>query len=232
MTDSVTGLSRALALALLLGMMLLGYGAAVHPMLAGSPESQLRTIADTAHWRTMHLMMLAGSGLLIAGIWVRLVTDRSVAGSAGSPPASAAAFNGPLVAALALIALGLAINALNIGFMAGAGTHMAAQFAGGRTEIAPLFDATHPIGLVAARFGNFIVALGALALGWVESHDPTRPRWLAWLAWAAAAGGFFGVLFFNEASRIALAAVALLSGWELATAVRALRGRPVSAQLP
>jgi hypothetical protein len=231
MTDSVTGLSRALALALLLGMMLLGYGAAVHPMLAGSPESQLRTIAETTHWRTMHLMMLAGSGLLIAGIWVRLVTDRTAAGSAGSSSVGAA-FNAPLVAALALIALGLAINALNIGFMAGAGTHMAAQFAAGRTEIAPLFDATHPIGLVAARFGNFIVALGALALGWVESHDPTRPRWLAWLAWAAAAGGFFGVLFFNEASRIALAAVALLSGWELATAVRALRGRPVSAQVP
>jgi hypothetical protein len=231
MTDSVTGLSRALALALLLGMMLLGYGAAVHPMLAGSPESQLRTIAETTHWRTMHLMMLAGSGLLIAGIWVRLVTDRTAAGSAGSSSVGAA-FNAPLVAALALIALGLAINALNIGFMAGAGTHMAAQFAAGRTEIAPLFDATHPIGLVAARFGNFIVALGAVALGWVESHDPTRPRWLAWLAWAAAAGGFFGVLFFNEASRIALAAVALLSGWELATAVRALRGRPVSAQVP
>ena len=232
MTDSVTGLSRALALALLLGMMLLGYGAAVHPMLAGNPESQLRTIAETAHWRTMHLMMLAGSGLLIAGIWVRLVTDRTVAGSAGSPSGGADTFNGPLVAALALIALGLAINALNIGFMAGAGTHMAAQFAAGRTEIAPLFDATHPIGLVAARFGNFIVALGAVALGWVEAHDPTRPRWLAWLAWAAAAGGFFGVLFFNEASRIALAAVALLSGWELATAVRALRGAPVSAQVP
>jgi hypothetical protein len=231
MTDSVTGLSRALALALLLGMMLLGYGAAVHPMLAGSPESQLRTIAETTHWRTMHLMMLAGSGLLIAGIWVRLVTDRTAAGSAGSSSVGAA-FNAPLVAALALIALGLAINALNIGFMAGAGTHMAAQFAAGRTEIAPLFDATHPIGLVAARFGNFIVALGAVALGWVESHDPTRPRWLAWLAWAAAAGGFFGVLFFNEASRIALAAVALLSGWALATAVRALRGRPVSAQVP
>jgi hypothetical protein len=203
-------------------MILLGYGAAVHPMLAGSPESQLRTMADTPHWRTMHLMMLAGSGLLIAGIWVRLVTDRS--GSDSLPlAASVATINGPLIAALALIALGLAINALNIGFMAGAGTHMAAQFAAGRTEIAPLFDATHPIGLVAARFGNFIVSLGAVALGWVEWQDRSRPRWLAWLAWAAAAGGFFGVLFFNEASRIALAAVALLSGWELATAILALR---------
>ena len=220
---------RALAIALLLGMILLGYGAAVHPMLAGGPEIQLRTIADTAHWRTMHLLMLAGSGLLIAGIWVRLVTDRPMTPSPDTS-VTATPFNGPLVAALALIALGLAINALNIGFMAGAGTHMAAEFAAGRTEVAPLFDATHPIGLVAARFGNFIVALGALALGWVESQDPTRPRWLAWLAWAAAAGGFFGVIFFDEASRIALAAVALLSGWELATAVLALRAPAVSRQ--
>ena len=229
--ESVTAFGRALAIALLLGMILLGYGAAVHPVLAGGPESQLRTIADTAHWRTMHLLMLAGSGLLIAGIWVRLVTDRPIPSSAGAS-VTAMPFNGPLVAALALIALGLAINALNIGFMAGAGTHMAAEFAAGRTEVAPLFDATHPIGLVAARFGNFIVALGALALGWVESQYPTRPRWLAWLAWAAAAGGFFGVIFFDEASRIALAAVALLSGWELATAVLALRAPAVSRQAP
>lgn len=215
----MTTLARALASALLLGMILLGYGAAVHPVLAGPAESQLRTIAETAGWRTMHLLMLAGSGLLIAGIWVRLVTDR--------PPESRAdlgrVLNAPLITALAIIALGLAINALNIGYMAGAGTHMAEQFAAGRTELAVVFDATHPIGLVAARFGNFLVALGALALGWAEWQDPSRPRWLAWLAWAAAAGGFVGVLFFNEASRVALAAVALLSGWELATALRAFR---------
>ena len=226
----MTPLGRTLAFALLLGMILLGYGAAVHPMLAGGPESQLRTIADTPHWRTMHLLMLAGSGLIIAGIWVRLLTDRTTVG-VQSPP-TGPVFNAPLVAALAVIALGLAINALNIVFMAGAGTHMAEEFAAGRTGVAPLFDATHPIGLVAARFGNFIVALGALALGWVESQDPARPRWLAWLAWAAAAGGFFGVIFFNEASRIALAAVALLSGWELATALLALRSPGLSREAP
>ena len=225
----MTALGRTLAFALLLGMILLGYGAAVHPILAGGPESQLRTIADTPHWRTMHLLMLAGSGLVIAGVWVRLLTDRTAV-DLQSPSPVGQAFNAPLVAALALVALGLAINALNIGFMAGAGTHMAEEFAAGRTGVAPLFDATHPIGLVAARFGNFIVALGALALGWVESQDSARPRWLAWLAWAAAAGGFFGVIFFNEASRIALAAVALLSGWELATAVLALRSPGLSRQ--
>lgn len=204
----MTGFARLLAVAMLCGAALLGVGAVFHPMLAGDAAAQLRTIANTTYWRTLHLAMLAGSGLLIAGIWVRLVTDRA--------PAAA------LVAVLAVIAVGLAINALNITFMAGSGTHMAALFANGRTDMAGVFEATHPIGLMAARFGNFVIALGAVGLGWVERKDPTQPRWLAWLAWLAAAGGFVGVLFFDEASRLALAAVALLSGWEVATAVRAL----------
>jgi hypothetical protein len=177
-------------------------------MLDGNAAAQLQTISATAYWRPLHLAMLAGSGLVIAGIWVRLVTDRGR--------------GAPLVAALAVITVGIAINALNIAFMAGSGTHMAALFASGQTAMASVFDATHPIGLMAARFGNFVVALGALALGVVESRDPTRPRWLAWLAWLAAAGGFIGVFFFDEASRLALAAVALLSAWEVATGVRAL----------
>jgi hypothetical protein len=77
---------------------------------------------------------------------------------------------------------------------------------------------------MAARFGNFIVALGALALGWVEWQGAGGSRLLAILAWAAAAGGLVGALFFHEGSRVVLAAVALLSGWQLVTGVRALRG--------
>ena len=206
---------RALAVALLIGMILLAFPAIIHPVLGGSAADQLRMIADTPHWRTMHLSMLAGSGLIIAGIWIRLVPDRATA--------TRPALNPLLLAALALIALGTAVNALNIGFMAGAGWHMAAEFAAGRTDIVPVFEGTHPIGLIAARFGNFIISLGALALGWAEWQDSTRPRWLAWLAWGAGIGGLVGAFFFNEASRIAVAAVALLMAWELATAVRVLR---------
>lgn len=212
-------LARALALALVLGMIMLAVPAIVHPLLAGAAADQLRMIADTPYWRTMHLSMLAGSGLLIAGVWVRLVTDPTMT----AQPSTAAArpgVNTLLIAALAVIGLGIAVNALNIGFMAGAGWHMAAEFAAGRVEMAPVFEGTHPIGLIAARFGNFIVALGALALGFAEWQDTTRPRWLAWLAWGAGVGGIIGALFFDEASRIAVAAVALLMAWELATAIR------------
>jgi hypothetical protein len=205
-----------LAVVLLLGTALLGVGAVLHPMLAGDAAAQLRIIAATPYWRGLHLAMLAGSGMVIAGIWVRLVAER------GAPMA--------VVAALAIVAIGIAINALDVAFMAGSGTHMAEEFAQGHAEIESIFDVTHPIGLMAARFGNFIVALGALALGWVEWRDATRPRWLAWLAWIAAAGGFVGVLFFNEASRLVLAAVALLSGWEVATALLSLRRDPAAPQ--
>lgn len=201
---------------MLCGTALLGVGAAFHPMLAGDAAAQLQVIADTRYWRVLHLAMLAGSGLLIAGIWVRLLGEHGTAAP-------------PLIASLAIIAVGLALNALNIAFMAGSGTHMAALYASGQRQMQTVFEATHPIGLMAARFGNFVVALGAFGLGWVEWRDPARPRWLAWLAWSAAAGGFVGVFFFDEASRLTLAAVALLSGWELATAVRALarsRGAP------
>src|SRR5215207_9122289 len=210
-------------------MLLLALPALIHPVLAGPAVDQLRMIADTPYWRTMHLSMLAGSALIIAGIWVRLVTDSSMSApsAVGRPSA-----NVLLLAALALISLGTAVNALNIGFMAGAGWHMAAEFATGRAEMAPVFEGTHPIGLIAARFGNFIISLGALALGWAEWNDTTRPRWLAWLAWGAGIGGIIGAFFFNEASRIAVAAVALLMAWELATAVRVLRSPSGSPRSP
>jgi hypothetical protein len=204
----VDRLARPLAIVLIAGAALLGVGAALHPVLSGNGAQDLQLIASTPHWRTIHLVMLAGSGLIVLGLWVRVVDRPEIQPS--------------LVAALAVIAVGLAINALNIAYMAGSGTHLAEMFKAGRPGMSDLFEVTHPIGLMAARFGNFLVALGASALGFVEWNDPTRPRWLAWLAWGAALGGFVGVIFFNEASRVALAAVALLSGWELATAGRAL----------
>ncbi len=207
-------LARPLALALLLGTALLGVGAVLHPVLAGDAAAQLRLIADTSYWRPLHLAMLAGNGLVIAGIWSRPLAD---------PPSATP----PLLVALVLVTLGLALNALNIAFMAGSGWHMAAMFRAGHAEMGPLFEVTHPIGLMAARFGNFVVALGALVLGWAERHAASSPRWVAPLAWLAAVGGLVGVLFFPESSPAALGAVALLSAWQVVTALRALRAPAV-----
>lgn len=211
-------LSRPLSIALLLGAALLGVGAMFHPILPAEPEHQLRLIAATSYFRPVHLAMLTGSGLLIAGVWTRAMIGQ--AGS-GSVPV-------PLLAAIALISLGLCFNAIDIAFMGGAGTEMARLFVAGRAELSATFDALHMVGLMTARFGNFLIALGALLLGWIESRDPTSPRWMAWLAWIAGIGGLVGVLFFREASLVILSAVTLLSGWEVATAFRAIRSAPAS----
>jgi hypothetical protein len=213
----VSVLARPLALLLLAGTLLLGAAAAFHPMLVSDPAANLRIIASTPYWRTLHLVMLATSGLVVAGIWVRALPVRGTGGGA------------PMLIVLAVIALGLTVNALDTAFMAGSGWRMAALYRAGHAEMAPLFETTWPIGRMAARFGNFLVAVGALLLGWLEWHDPSSPRWLAWLAWLAAAGGLVGVLFFDEQSMAALGAVALLSAWQLAVAVRALRPAPTAA---
>jgi hypothetical protein len=212
----VSTLSRPLAIALLAGTLLLGAGAALHPILPHDPAAQLRLIAATWYFRPIHLAMLAGTGLIVLGVWTRTMGGR------GEIPA-------PLVAALALVCLGFCFNAIDIAFMASAGTNMAALFESGRGEMPALFDALHRVGLMTARFGNFLVALGALMLGWLERRDPSSPRWLAWLAWLAAAGGLIGVVLFPEASLVMLAAVTLLPGWQVATAVRALRAPRVAA---
>lgn len=202
-------LARFLAVLLLAGTALLGIGALMHPMLDGDAAHQLQTIADTSFWRLLHLAMLAGSGLVAVGLWTRFL-EGSRAG-------------GALAAALAVLTIGECVNALNIAYMAGSGWHLASMFTAGHAEAGPIFEATHPIGLMAARFGNFVVAIGAILLGWVEWSGIERPRLFAGLAWIAGAGGLVGVALFDESSRAILAAVALLSGWQVLEAFHVLR---------
>jgi hypothetical protein len=206
----VQPLVRPLSIVLLVGTVLLGAGAALHPILPHDPSAQLRVIAETWYFRPIHLAMLAGSGLIVLGIWTRALIGPS------SPP---------LLAALALVSLGLCFNAIDIAFMASAGTNLATLAHAGRAEMGVLFDSLHRVGLMTARFGNFLVALGAIVLSWVERRDYPDSPWLARLAWIAGGVGLFCVIGFPEASLAILAAVTLLAGWQVATAWRGLRVR-------
>ncbi len=208
-------LARILAGALIAGTAALGLAAVLHPVLQGDAANHLRIIADAGHWRAVHLGMLACTALVIAGLWARLLVHQG-------PPA-------PLVAALAVIAIGLAIHSLNIAYMAGAGWQLATRYAAGDAAMAAVYDVTHPIGMMASRYGNFIIALGAMALGWVEWKDRSTPPVLAYLAWAAAAGGLIGVALFHESSPAIFGAVAILSLWQVVTGVRILGGRQATA---
>ncbi len=191
---------------LLVGTALMGVGALMHPMLAGDSGAQLTMIAASPYFRSIHLAMLSGSALIIAGVWVR---------SLACQPGEGFRFG----AAFGLIDLGLALNAYDIAFMARAGTRLATLYATGTGTVGPLFDALHDVGLMYARFGNLIIAIGAIVLGAAEWR--TR-RLAAVLAWVAAAGGLVGVLAFDESSRLILGAVALLSAWQVVTGLAAL----------
>jgi hypothetical protein len=213
----LTTLTRALAVALLAGTVLLAGGAAMHPILSGAGSMELGMIGGMPIWRTMHLCMLAGTGLITVGIWVRFV------GMPASTPTNAA-----VVAALAIITVGIAFDAINTTFMAGPAWRMASAFTAGDATIARQFEIMHPVGLMAARFGNYLIALGALILGAAEWMTAGRPRWIAVLAWIAAIGGLVGVIFFDETRPEMLGAVSLLCGWQVGAAILAL-GSPRAA---
>ena len=201
-------LTRSLSITLLVGTVLLGVGAMLHPILPPDPSAQLRTIAATWYFRPIHLAMLAGSALIILGIWVRTLIGPS------SPL---------LLAALGLVSLGVCFNAIDIAFMASAGIQLASVAQAGNAEVGTLFDSLHRVGLMTARFGNGLVALGAIVLSWVERQE--NMRWPSRLASIAGFVGLFCVLAFQEASLLILAAVTLMPGWQVATAVRGLRVR-------
>ncbi len=213
-----TTLTRTLSVALLAGTVLLAGGAAMHPILSGNGSMELGMIGGMPIWRTMHLCMLAGTGLIVAGMWVRLI----------GVPASTTT-NAAVTAALAIITVGIALDAVNTTFMAGPAWRMAHALAAGDTSVTREFELMHPVGLMTARFGNYLIALGALLLGAAEWMTVGRPRWLAVLAWIAGVGGLVGVIFFDESRPEMLGAVSLLCGWQVGAAIVAL-GSPRPAE--
>jgi hypothetical protein len=205
--------TTALAGVLLLGTVALGIGAALHPMFPADVPGQLAVIAQTAQWRVIHLVMLAGTALIAVGLWGQLdVHDRS------ERPFLSIAFG--------VIVLGLLLNASNIAFMAAIGTGDAARYAGGHRDAAVVFALGHGRSLVWARVGNALVASGSAALAFVESKSPREPRYMSVLAALAAVGGLVGVVGFDLASRGAVAAVALFGVWAGAAALRVLIRSP------
>jgi hypothetical protein len=201
-----------LAVVLLAGTGLLGIGAILHPMLPGQVPGQLDVIARTPHWRAIHLVMIVGSVLVVAGMWSRVLVARLP-------------MRRVLTVIMLLIAAGVTLNALNIAFMAEIGTGDAARYVGGDASAAAVFAQRHDASLSFARTGNLLVALGCVGLGVVEGSDPMRPRWVALLALVAGIGGMIGVIAFDPASRGGVAAVGLFTVWAAASAALVLRRR-------
>ena len=181
-------------------------------MLPGDLAGQLAVIAETGYWRAIHLVMLAGSALIMIGIWGQVF---------GEEPGTQLA----LAIVFAIIVCGLALNASNVAFMAQTGTGDAARYMQGHQEAAAGFARGHADSLTRARIGNALIALACVALAIIMRRDRRHPLYMAVLAAVAAIGGLIGVIAFDPASRGAVSAVALFSVWAAVAGVRTLSGR-------
>jgi len=203
-------LLRPLAVLLGAGSLLLVGAASVHPVLHGSASDQLAMIGDTSHWRTIHLLLSLGTGLFIVGLGARAL----------STPDSLRLEYGIV---LIVLALGELLNGVNIAFMTAAGTELAAlerQTPGSATL---LYQGIHPATLMAARLGSFLVAIAALLLARLGSHDPAEPRWERGITLVAGVVGLAAVLLLPETNVATPIGIGIMGLWGIATAVRLLR---------
>ena len=202
-------MTRPLALLLLAGSLLLLVGSALHPILPLTGQGDLEMIAAMPGWRLLHLGLLYGTGMIIAGIWARMI--------AAEPEQRAG-----LGAAFALFAIGEALNGVNIGFMAGAGTEFARLFAAG-VDVTQVYQAQHLAAVMSGKLAGFLVSLSAGMLATLTGKMPGEPRWLVGLAWLACGAGLVGNLLAPPGHPLMLTSVGLMGVWQVGTAVRLVR---------
>jgi hypothetical protein len=199
---------RGLAGLLLLGSILLIACSALHPILPLTAAGDLALIQTTSHWRAIHVGLLYGTGLVIAGIWCRwcVAEDRERAG---------------LTVAFIVLGIGQALNGVNIGYMTGAGTLFAGMAREG-ADVTAVYQATHLSAVMSGRLGGFLVAIAAGLIGLVTRTRVDEPRWLVGLAWLACVAGLIGNLFAPPGHPLMLTSIGLMAVWQTATALRLL----------
>jgi hypothetical protein len=200
---------RLLSVCLLLGGLLIIIGSALHPILPLQPAGDLALIARTGHWRLVHLGLLYGTGLTVAGVWARWLAGEG-AERAG------------LGVAFVVLGLGEILNGVNIAYMTGAGTVLAAA-AGSGADVALLYDATHAFAVVCGRLSGFLVAVAAACVALATGARLGEPRGLVGLAWLAAGAGLLGNFLAPPGHPLMLTSVGLMAVWQVVTAVRLLK---------
>ena len=168
-------------LCMVAGALLIGIAGLFHPVLSGDGAAQLGVIARTAVWRTMHWALAFGLPLLYAGLI-------GVALRHSDTPAGNQARAGVMLAAFAF-----ALWAINILFMAGAGTQLAHAYIVAEpgltaTRAVFLYDMLHPFGLAAERLATFALGLSLYVYGWTVINGRAWPRWLGWAAISVGGG--------------------------------------------
>lgn len=202
-------MSRLLAWILLLGSLLLIVCSALHPVLPLNGPDDLTMIGGMERWRWIHLGLLYATGMIIAGIWARWLAE---------PPEQRPALG---VAFLVLVA-GQALNGVNIGFMAGAGTEFARLFSTG-TDLSQVYQPLHLGAVMAGKLGGFLVAIAAGLVALATARSPTEPRWMVGLASLACGAGLVGNLLAPPGHPLMLTSVGLMAVWQVGAAVGVVR---------
>ncbi len=174
--------------------------AALHPILPVTPEGDLAIIGATARWYPIHVGLLVATGGIIAGIW-SLVPGTSRLHRTLAPSAAA------------LVALGQALNGVNIAYMLGAAPEYARLFAAGAFEVAAPYHAGHLAVVMAGRLGAMLVSLGAGLWAWLGFRSGEQPRWIPWLAALAALAGLPGALLARPGHPLMLTGIGAMAAW-------------------
>jgi len=202
-------MTRLLATLLLVGSLLLIVCSAFHPILPLTGPGDLAMIGSMGSWRLIHLGLLYATGLVIAGIWARWFgaerSERPILGIA-----------------FVVLGIGEALNGVNIGFMAGAGTEFARLNSQG-SDVQQVYQALHLAAIMSGKLAGFLVSLAAGMVALTTRQTPGEPLWLVWLAWLACGAGLAGNLLAPPGHPLMLASIGMMAFWQTATAVRLLR---------
>ena len=193
-------------LCMIAGALLIGIAGLCHPVLNGDGAAQLGAISRTAAWRTMHWALGFGLPLLYAGLV-------GVALRHLDTPSGNQARAGVMLAGFAF-----AVWAINILFMAGAGTQLARAYLIAEpgltaTRTVFLYDMLHPFGLAAERLATFALGLALYLYGWTVINGRAWPRWLGWGAIGGGGACMAVAVVFPETAVYLYYGQALLVAW-------------------
>lgn len=205
MMPSPTRRPLATAAALLLGAVCVAGSGLRHPLLVGDGPAQLATIGAEPLWHMIHLALIVGEVLLVAGV-MGVALECSAAGRGGPGWAGAVVF-----------ALGVGLALTQIFFMGGAAMSLAAAYARGEPGLAATqavftYDMLHPSAQLAGRGGEFAMGLGLAVLGWGVAAVPSY-RWLGIGGVGAGGACAAWALATPERAPMLMAGVGLVTIW-------------------
>ncbi len=122
-----------------------------------------------------------------------------------------------------MLGVGEALNGVNIAYMTGAGTMLAALQRGG-TDVQAVYQSGHAAAIMSGRLAGFLVALAAGMIALSTRTRADEPRGLVGLATTACVAGLLGNFLAPPGHPLMLTSVGLIAVWQLVTAVRLLRG--------